>query len=168
MAGVITGLPVLSTGRPLRRVVAGSQIQVSEAMLGQAMQNAYSNGASPDLWVVPPGPKRTISTFTGRSTTQVLVGKTEVVSTVDIIATDFGRIKVTPSRWVPLDVALLIDGDYAAVAPTSGPSDNIYWREWVMRRRGCWSLRMGALDAKERRYGACAVSMVLKRNVSVE
>ena len=77
-------------------VAGGSQIQVSEAMLGQAMQNAYTNGASPSLWVVPPGPKRTISTFVGRSTTQVLVGKNEVVSTIDVIATDFGRIKVAP------------------------------------------------------------------------
>ena len=100
MAGVVTGLPVLSTDA-FPAVAAGSQIQVSEAMLGQAMQNAYTNGASPTLWIVPPGPKRTISTFVGRSTTQVLVGKTEVVSTVDVLATDFGRIKVAPSRWVP-------------------------------------------------------------------
>ena len=60
--------------------------------------------------------ERTVSTFVGRSTTQVLVGKTEVVSTVDVIATDFGRVKVIPSRWVPTDLALLIDPDYVAVA----------------------------------------------------
>ena len=135
VAGVITGLPVLSTDA-FAAVAAGSQIQVSEAMLGQAMQNAYSNGASPDLWVVPPGPKRTISTFTGRSTTQVLVGKTEVVSTVDIIATDFGRIKVTPSRWVPLDVGLLIDGDYAAVAYFRA------FRQYLLARVGDAETRM--------------------------
>ena len=46
----------------------------------------------------------------------MLVGKTEVVSTVDVIATDFGRVKAIPSRWVPTDVALLVDPDYAAVA----------------------------------------------------
>ena len=135
MAGVITGLPVLSTAA-YAAVIAGSQIPVSEARLGQAMQNAYSTGASPDFWVVPPGPKRTISTFTGRSTTQVLVGKTEVVSTVDIIATDFGRIKVTPSRWVPLDVALLIDGDYAAVAYFRA------FRQYLLARVGDAETRM--------------------------
>jgi hypothetical protein len=80
------------------------------------MQQAYTLGGSPSLWVVPPGPKRTISTFVGRSTTQVLVGKTEVVSTIDVIATDFGRIKVIPSRWLPVDIGLLIDPDYIAVA----------------------------------------------------
>jgi len=112
---VTTGLPVLATD-PFAAIIAGSQVTITEAMLGDAMQQAYQNGASPSMWIVPPGPKRTISTFTGRSTTQVLVGKTEVVSTIDVIATDFGRIKVAPSRWLAADVGLLIDPDYAAVA----------------------------------------------------
>ncbi len=129
VAGVTTGLPTLATDA-FAAVAGGSQIQVSEAMLGQAMQQAYVNGASPSLWIVPPGPKRTISTFVGRSTTQVLVGKTEVVSTIDVIATDFGRIKVAPSRWVPTDLALLIDPDYAAVAFFRA------FRQYLMARTG--------------------------------
>ena len=133
--GVLTGLPVANTDA-FAAVAAGSQIQISEAMLGQAMQNAYTNGASPSLWIVPPGPKRTISTFVGRSTTQVLVGKTEVVSTVDVLATDFGRIKVAPSRWVPTDVALLIDPDYAAVAFFRA------FRQYLMARVGDAETRM--------------------------
>jgi hypothetical protein len=117
---VLTGLPTaagaLPGDAPFAAVAGGSQIQITEGILGGAMQQAYTLGASPSLWIVPPGPKRTISTFTGRSTSQVLVGKTEVVSTIDVIATDFGRIKVAPSRWIPVDVGLLIDPDYAAVA----------------------------------------------------
>jgi hypothetical protein len=129
------GLPSLATDA-FTAVAAGSQIQVSEAMLGAAMQQAYINGASPSLWIVPPGPKRTISTFTGRSTTQVLVGKTEVVSTIDVIATDFGRIKFAPSRWVPTDVSLLIDPDYAAVAFFRA------FRQYLMARVGDAETRM--------------------------
>jgi uncharacterized protein DUF5309 len=132
---VIAGVPVLATD-VFAAVVAGSQVSVSEAMLGDAMQQAYTNGASPTLWIVPPGPKRTISTFTGRSTSQVLVGKTEVVSTIDVIATDFGRIKVAPSRWVPVDVALLIDPDYAAVAFFRA------FRQYLMARTGDAETRM--------------------------
>jgi Family of unknown function (DUF5309) len=135
VAGVTTGLPTLATDA-FAAVAGGSQIQVSEAMLGQAMQQAYVNGASPSLWIVPPGPKRTISTFVGRSTTQVLVGKTEVVSTIDVIATDFGRIKVAPSRWVPTDLALLIDPDYAAVAFFRA------FRQYLMARTGDAETRM--------------------------
>jgi Family of unknown function (DUF5309) len=111
-------------------------VSITEAMLGDAMQQAYTNGASPTLWIVPPGPKRTISTFVGRSTTQVLVGKTEVVSTIDVIATDFGRIKVAPSRWVPVDVGLLIDPDYAAVAFFRA------FRQYLMARTGDAETRM--------------------------
>jgi Family of unknown function (DUF5309) len=132
---VTAGVPVLATDA-FPAVIAGNQVEITEAMLGDAMQQAYTNGASPTLWIVPPGPKRTISTFVGRSTTQVLVGKTEVVSTIDVIATDFGRIKVAPSRWVPVDVALLIDPDYAAVAFFRA------FRQYLMARTGDAETRM--------------------------
>ena len=132
---VTAGVPVLATDA-FAPVGAGAQVSITEAMLGDAMQQAYTNGASPTLWIVPPGPKRTISTFVGRSTTQVLVGKTEVVSTIDVIATDFGRIKVAPSRWVPTDVGLLIDPDYAAVAFFRA------FRQYLMARTGDAETRM--------------------------
>jgi hypothetical protein len=135
VAGVTTGLPVLSTDA-FAAVAGASQVQITEAMLGAAMQQAYVNGGSPTLWIVPPGPKRTISTFTGRSTTQVLVGKTEVVSTIDVIATDFGRVKVAPSRWIPTDVGLLIDPDYLAVAFFRA------FRQYLMARTGDAETRM--------------------------
>jgi hypothetical protein len=132
---VITGLPVAATDA-FAAPAAGSQVTITEAMLGDAMQQAYQNGGSPTMWIVPPGPKRTISTFTGRSTTQVLVGKTEVVSTIDVIATDFGRIKVAPSRWLAVDVGLLIDPDYAAVAFFRA------FRQFLMARVGDAETRM--------------------------
>jgi hypothetical protein len=140
VAGFLTGLPttqgVAAGDSPFTAVAGGSQIQVTEAMLGAAMQQTYTNGGSPTLWIVPPGPKRTISTFTGRSTTQVLVGKTEVVSTIDVIATDFGRVKVAPSRWLAPDVGLLIDPDYAAVAFFRA------FRQYLMARTGDAETRM--------------------------
>lgn len=115
VGGVVTGLPTTSTDA-FAAVASGSRVAFTEAMLGAAMQKAYENGASPSILVVPPSIKRTVSTFVGRNSTQVVVGRTEVVATVDIIATDFGRIKVIPSRWVPSDVSLLLDPDYIAVA----------------------------------------------------
>jgi Family of unknown function (DUF5309) len=132
---VITGLPVAATDA-FPAPAAGSQVTITETMLGDAMQQAYTNGGSPTMWIVPPGPKRTISTFTGRSTTQVLVGKTEVVSTIDVIATDFGRIKVAPSRWLAVDIGLLLDPDYAAVAFFRA------FRQFLMARVGDAETRM--------------------------
>jgi hypothetical protein len=135
---IITGLPTAPGSAPGDAAfpIPATPITITEAMLGDSMQKAYTNGASPSLWVVPPGPKRTISTFVGRSTTQVLVGKTEVVSTVDVLATDFGRVKVIPSRWLAPDVALLIDPDYIAVAFFRS------FRQYLMARTGDAETRM--------------------------
>ena len=112
--GVVTGLPTTATGA-FPAVIAGSQLALTEVMLGDAMERAYGNGARPDTWVVTPACKRTVSTFEGRGISQVLVGKTEVAATVDIIATDFGRVKVMPSMWLASDIALLLDPDYLAL-----------------------------------------------------
>ena len=112
--GVTAALPTTATGA-FAAVIAGSQIALTEVMLGDAMERAYNNGARPDTWIVPPAVKRTVSTFKGRASTQVLVGKTEVVETVDVIATDFGRVKVMPSMWIPADIALLLDADFVAI-----------------------------------------------------
>jgi hypothetical protein len=113
--GVTAGLPVLATDA-FAAVVAGSQLALTEIIIGDAMQKAYTNGGSPDNLIVPPALKRTVSTFEGRGISQILVGKTEVVATVDIIATDFGRIKVMPSRWMPQDIGLILDADFLATA----------------------------------------------------
>lgn len=113
--GYETGLPVVATDA-FAAVAAGNQIAMTEIMVGDAMQAAYNNGANPDIMIVPPAIKRTVSTFVGRDSSQVQVGKTEVVATVDVIATDFGRIKVMPSRWIPSDVSYILDPDYLAVA----------------------------------------------------
>lgn len=115
VSGYKTGLPSTSTDA-FAAVASGNQVAFTEVMLGDAMQASYTNGASPSILIVPPAIKRTVSTFKGRDTTQVIVGRTEVVATVDIIATDFGRIKVIPSRWIPTDIGLLLDPDYLAVA----------------------------------------------------
>lgn len=115
VVGYKTGLPSVATDA-FNAVASGNQVAFTEVMVGDAMQAAYNNGASPSLLIVPPAIKRTVSTFTGRDTTQVIVGRTEVVATVDVIATDFGRIKVVPSRWVPTDTSLLLDPNYYAVA----------------------------------------------------
>lgn len=112
--GVVAGLPVLATDA-FAAVAGASQVAFTEVMVGDAMQKAFTNGARPDQMIVPPAIKRTVSTFEGRGISQVLVGKTEVVATVDVIATDFGRIKVMPSLWIPADVSYILDADFLAV-----------------------------------------------------
>lgn len=115
VVGYKTGLPTTASAA-FAAPGGANEVAFTEKLLGDAMELAYSHGASPDLLVLPPAIRRTVSTFDGRSSSQVLVGRTEVVATVDIIATDFGRIKVIPSRWIPSDMGLLVDPEYMAVS----------------------------------------------------
>ena len=97
-------------------IAAGSLREFTEDMLGNAMQKAYDNGAEPNTLICRPDLKRQVSGFKGRDISQVMVGKTEVSNVVDIYASDFGRLKVVPSRWMPLNTVLLLDPEYAAMA----------------------------------------------------
>src|SRR3982750_2515233 len=110
--GVKTGLPALSTDV----WAAPTPVEFTEKMLGDAMAAAYADGAEPTRLVVPYNIKRGLVMFKGRESTQVLVGKTEVVATVDVIATDGGRVTAMPSRWLPADMGMLIDPEYARLA----------------------------------------------------
>jgi hypothetical protein len=110
--GVTTGLPTASD----TAWAAPTPVEFTEKMLGDAMAKAYADGAEPTRLIVPYNIKRGLVMFKGRESTQVLVGKTEVVATVDVIATDGGRVTAMPSRWLPADLGLLLDPEYARLA----------------------------------------------------
>jgi hypothetical protein len=111
---VIT-LPALETD-PYPAVPANQRVEFTEDLLGVIMSAAYTNGAEVKLAFMGPTLKRTFSTFKGRDTTQVLVGKTEVSLAVDLYSSDFGRVKALPSRWMDANTVLLIDPAYLRVA----------------------------------------------------
>src|SRR3954468_7334036 len=110
--GVTTGLPTASD----IAWTAPTPVQFTEQMLGDAMAKAYADGAEPTRLIVPYNIKRGLVNFKGRESTQVLVGKTEVVATVDVIATDGGRVTAMPSRWLPADMGILLDPEYARLS----------------------------------------------------
>ena len=128
----VTGLPTTATDCSRRRLQSPSPRRWSATGCRRLTPTARRRRSG----LSGRGRSAPISTFVGRSTTQVFVGKTEVVSTVDVIATDFGRIKVIPSRWLPPDVGLLIDPDYLAVAFFRS------FRQYLMARTGDAETRM--------------------------
>lgn len=108
-------LPATETD-PYPVVSSANRVTFTEGMLQTVMARAYGNGAEPKLIVLPPTLKQTFSGFTGRNTTQVLVGAKEVQNSVDVYVSDFGRIKALPSRWIDPNTALFLDPSYLAVA----------------------------------------------------
>lgn len=94
----------------------GTLRNLTETMFNDRLEAAYTNGAEPSLAVVGPSIKRKISAFTGRSGSQIPISKAEVVNSVDVYRSDFGDIKIVPSRWTRARTLFLLDPEYAAVA----------------------------------------------------
>lgn len=101
-----------------------TSVALTETIFNDILQTAYTNGAEPKVVLVRPAIKRKISSFTGRSGTQIAVSKVEAVNTVDIYRSDFGDVKILPSRWLrsrtisskEVSAALFLDPEYASVA----------------------------------------------------
>jgi hypothetical protein len=97
-------------------VPAANRVEFTEGVLQTMLQAGWQKGSRPKLLVMGPVLKATMSTFKGRESTQVLVGRTEVSATVDVYASDWGRVKALPSRWIDPNVVLGLDPAYMAMA----------------------------------------------------
>jgi hypothetical protein len=94
----------------------GTLRNLTETMFNDRLEAAYTAGAEPTLVLTPSNLKRKISAFTGRSGSQIPTGKGEVVNSVDIYRSDFGDVKIVPSRWVRNRTLFFLDPEYAAVS----------------------------------------------------
>lgn len=92
------------------------QVALTEDMLNDLMQQCYENGAEPSLLFVGPYNKRVVSTFKGRENSRHMIAAKKVVNSVTLYGTDFGDIKVLPSRWIRPRDAFLMDPRYYKVA----------------------------------------------------
>lgn len=105
--------PVTSTNTA---VTDGTQQALDEDMLNDTLQLCYENGAEPSLFIVGPYNKRVVSGFTGRTSARQMVAAKKVVNSVTMYASDFGDIKVLPSRWIRPRDSFLIDPRYARIS----------------------------------------------------
>lgn len=111
----VIGLPANeSASYPV--IAAADRAEFTESVLQAGLQAAWTKGSRPRMFVMGASLKATFSTFTGRSTSQVLVGKSEVIATVDVYASDWGRIKAMPTRWLDPNTVLGLDPSYLSMA----------------------------------------------------
>lgn len=98
-------------------VVAGTTpVALTEDMFNDCLEDCYKNGAEPSLVFCGPGNKRVFSTFTGRASARQNIAANEVVNSVTVYTSDFGDLKILPSRWVRTGDVFLIDPRYYRVA----------------------------------------------------
>lgn len=88
----------------------------TEDMLKDAILDAFSDGGEPNLVLVGPFNKQKFSTFTGRSTSQVVVRQDVVDGAAELYRSDFGVLKVVPNRSQRDRDACIVDTTKVAVA----------------------------------------------------
>jgi hypothetical protein len=98
----------------------GADKAVEEADLKDAIEQCWNDGASPDTLMVSGTIKQKISewqqTVSPLQTTANSKSPAYVVAAVDIYVSDFGNVKIVPSRLMPAKTAYLLDFNFWDVA----------------------------------------------------
>lgn len=98
----------------------GTQIAFTEARLKAVLQSAWTNGGKPNIIMCGGFNKQQFSTFTGRATPMEDTKTKKIVASVDVYESDFGTLKVAPSRQVRSRDVLVLQDDMWAVAHMNG------------------------------------------------
>jgi hypothetical protein len=98
----------------------GTQIAFTEARLKTVLQSCWTNGGKPDVIMCGGFNKQQFSTFTGRATPTEDTKAKKIVASVDVYESDFGTLKVAPSRQVRARDVLVLQSDMWAVAHLNG------------------------------------------------
>ena len=94
----------------------GTQRALTETLLKDVLQSAFSNGGEPSLAICGPVNKQKISGFTGRASARQMIDANTVEASVSIYASDFGELKIVPSNFSRERSLLLVDPDFAKVS----------------------------------------------------
>lgn len=97
-------------------VTDGTQRDLTETLLKDVLQSAFSNGGEPSLAICGPHNKQVISGFTGRSSARQMIDANTVEASVSIYSSDFGELQIVPSNRSRERSLLLVDPEYAKVA----------------------------------------------------
>lgn len=95
---------------------AGDVRTFTEAMLKDAIKDAFDDGGEPTLVLVGSFNKQIFSGFAGRTQQQTMVANKEILGAASLYASDFGDLKVMPNRTQRGRDAFVIDTTKVAVS----------------------------------------------------
>jgi len=96
----------------------GTQRDLTEAMVKDAMQQAFVEGGTPSLLMVGPFNKTVVSGFAGIAAQRYQApsdSPTTIIGAADVYLSDFGTLSVVPNRFQRERDAFLLDPEYASV-----------------------------------------------------
>jgi hypothetical protein len=103
-------------------VTGGVARALTETLVKEQLQNAFTQGGSPDCLYVGPFQKSAISAWADTGNNRKSLEKKTLVNSVDVYESDFGIIAVKPHRNMPTDVVFGCDHQYwkkATLRPTT-------------------------------------------------
>ena len=96
----------------------GTQRDLTEAMVKDAMQQAFIECGTPSLLMVGPFNKTVVSGFAGIAAQRYQApsdSPTTIIGAADVYLSDFGTLSVVPNRFQRERDAFLLDPEYASV-----------------------------------------------------
>jgi len=105
------------TGDGTNTRTTGTNRNFTESLLKTALADVYTNSNDePDMLLVPPLLKQTVSTFPGNATRMNQAESEKTYSAIDVYVSDFGEIRVVPDRFADTATALILNTDLWALA----------------------------------------------------
>ncbi len=108
----------LTTGDGTTARTDGTQRDFTEAMLKDAMQQAFTSGGQPSILMVGPHNKTVVSGFAGIAAQRYQApsdAPTTIIGAADVYLSDFGTLNVVANRFTRERDAWLLDPEYASV-----------------------------------------------------
>ena len=111
---------VVSSGDGTDLLTAGTDRDLTEALLTSVLSSCFTNGGNPKLLCVSATNKGIVSTFTGGGTRYVDTDDKKLVNSIDVYVGDFHTLQVVPCRQIVGDNVLAIDPQYMAFSEMRG------------------------------------------------
>ena len=114
------GNPTYTSGVPGAARTDGTQRALTETIFKDTIQTAWTSGANIDSMIAFAGPvnKQRISTFSGvvtRNFDMASAKPTAVIAAVDVYVSDFGTVRIMPTRYGRERDVYLLDFEYIGV-----------------------------------------------------
>jgi len=97
-------------------VDAQTKRALTEALLKTVIQSCYSSGGDPSVVMVGPVNKGKISAFEGRESARQMIAKDAIQGAAHLYSSDFGELKIIPSRLSREQSCFVLDPEYWKVA----------------------------------------------------
>lgn len=96
-----------------------TDVALTETMLKTAIQQVWTQGGDPSIFMVNAYNKTVASAFSGLAQQRVNYTSAtplKIIATADVYLGDFGEVAIVPNRFSPGNFAFVLDPEYASVA----------------------------------------------------